>query len=84
VTSARQPGQMGGRRPKAISGEHREWLLQRVKDGGFTLRGLAAEFAERGLKLDYRSVWKFVHTEKLSFKKRQEPSSSSCRNIHRT
>src|SRR5262249_55471277 len=28
-----------------------------------------AELAERGLKVDYRSVWNFVHAEKLSFKK---------------
>jgi putative transposase len=34
------------------------------------LRGLVAELAARGLKVDYRSVWEFVHAEKLSFKKR--------------
>ena len=28
-----------------------------------------AELAERGLKVDYRTVWNFVHAEKLSFKK---------------
>jgi transposase len=28
-----------------------------------------AELGERGLKVDYRSVWEFVHAEKLSFKK---------------
>jgi hypothetical protein len=50
------PGKMGGHRPKAISGEHRVWLLQRIKQD-FTLRGLVAELAERGLKVDYRSVW---------------------------
>jgi hypothetical protein len=60
---------MGGHRPKAISGEHRVWLLQRIKDRDFTLRGLVAELAERGLKVDYRSMWEFVHAEKLSFKK---------------
>ena len=32
-------------------------------------RGLVAELGGRGLKLDYRSVWEFVHAEKLSFKK---------------
>jgi transposase len=53
---------------KAISGDHRVWLLQRIKRD-FTLRGLVAELAERGLKVDYRSVWEFVHAEKLSFKK---------------
>ena len=30
---------------------------------------LVAELAERGLKVDYRSVWEFVRAEKLSFKK---------------
>jgi transposase len=42
--------------------------LERTKRD-FTLRGLVAEFAERGLKVDYRSVWEFVHAENLSFKK---------------
>jgi transposase len=62
---------MGGHRPKAISGEHSVWLLQRLKDRDFTLRGLVAELADRGLKVDYRSVWEFVHAEKLSFKKKR-------------
>jgi hypothetical protein len=34
-----------------------------------TLRGLVTERADRGLKVDYRSVWAFVQAEKLSFKK---------------
>jgi transposase len=68
-TGSVAPGQMGGHKPKAISGEYRSWLLQRIKDRDFTLRGLVAELAERGLKVDYRSVWEFVHAEKLSFKK---------------
>jgi transposase len=63
-------GKMGGHRPKAISGEHRVWVLERTKRD-FTLRGLVAELAERGLKVDYRSVWEFVHAEKLSFKKKR-------------
>ena len=62
-------GKMGGHKPRAISGAHRRWLVHRIKDGDFTLRGLVAELAERGLKVDYRSVWQFVHAEKLSFKK---------------
>ena len=68
-TGSVAPGKMGGHRPKKIAGEHRDWLLQRTKQGDFTLRGLVAELAERGLKVDYRSVWEFVHAEKLSFKK---------------
>ena len=66
-----EPSKMGGHKPKAISGEYRLWLLQRIKDGDFTLRGLVAELATRGLKVDYRSVWEFVHAEKLSFKKKR-------------
>ena len=69
-TGSVAPGQMGGRKPKAIAGEHAAFLARRVRDGAFTLRGLVAELAERGLKVDYRSVWNFVHAEKLSFKKR--------------
>src|SRR5260221_751628 len=68
-TGSVAPGQMGGHKPKAISGEHRAWLLERTKARDFTLRGLVAELAERGLKVDYRAIWNFVHAEKLSFKK---------------
>jgi len=68
-TGSLSPGQMGGHKPKAIRAAHRVWLLQRIRAGDFTLRGLVAELAERGLKVDYRSVWSFVHAEKLSFKK---------------
>src|SRR3981189_3846603 len=67
-TGSVAPGQMGGHKLKAITGEYRSWLLERIKSD-FTLRGLVAELAGRGLKVDYRSVWEFVHAEKLSFKK---------------
>ena len=70
-TGSVAPGQMGGHKPKAISGEHAVWLSQRMKNGDFTLRGLVAELAGRGLKVDYRSVWEFVHAEELSFKKKR-------------
>jgi transposase len=71
TTGSVAPGQMGGHKPKAISGEHRVWLLQRTQNGDFTLRGLVAELGARGLKVDYRSVWEFVHAERLSFKKKR-------------
>lgn len=70
-TGSLAPGQMGGHRPKKISGAHREWLLQRCREGDYTLRGLVAELAQRGLQVDYRPVWAFVHAEKLSHKKRR-------------
>jgi len=54
---------------RKIAGPHRDWA---VANGGrkadFTLRGLVAELA--GLKVDYRTVWEFVHAEKLSHKKK--------------
>ena len=68
-TGSVAPGQMGGHKPKAIAGEHALFLARRVREGGFTLRGLVAELGQRGLKVDYRSVWNFVHGERLSFKK---------------
>ncbi len=70
-TGSVSPGQMGGHKPKKISGEHRTWLVDRCRDRAFTLHGLVAELGARGLKVDYRSVWDFVHAEKLSYKKRR-------------
>ena len=70
-TGSLAPGQIGGHKPRKISGAHRDWLVQRCRGEAFTLRGLVAELAARGLKVDYRSVWEFVHAEKLSHKKRQ-------------
>ena len=64
----RQRGARQDRRLQAEGDFRRTPVLERTKRD-FTLRGLVAEFAERGLKVDYRSVWEFVHAEKLSFKK---------------
>jgi putative transposase len=70
-TGSAAPDRMGGNRPKKLVGEYRDWLLQRCRDSDFTLRGLVAELSERGLSVDYRVVWTFVHDEKLSYKKRR-------------
>ena len=69
-TGSVKPDQIGGYRPKKIAGAHREWLMRRCRKD-FTVRGLVAELAERGLKVDYRTMWEFVHAEKLSYKKRR-------------
>ena len=72
-TGSVAPGQMGGHVPKKISGAHRIWLLERCRqEKGFTLQGLVDELAARGLKVDYRTVWAFVHEENLSFKKNRD------------
>jgi transposase len=68
-TGSVAPSKIGGYKPKAIAGAHRDWLLQRIEEKDFTLRGLVEELADRGLKVDYRSVWAFVHAENKSFKK---------------
>lgn len=81
-TGSVAPGQMGGHKPRSIRGEHEVWLLERIKRGDYTLRGLVAELEERGLKVDYRSVWTFVHEQGQSFKKnrvRQRARSSGRR-----
>src|SRR5580765_6616259 len=63
-TGSVAPGQMGGHKPRAIQGEHEAWLRDRLRERDFTLRGLVAELAARGLKADYRAVWNFVHAER--------------------
>lgn len=63
---------IGGHKPKKIAGDHADWLRRRCAEKPFKLRGLVQELAdERGLVVDYRSVWEFVHAEGLSYKKRR-------------
>jgi transposase len=69
-TGSVAPGQMGGHKPNILSGANRDWLLERAARD-FTLRGLVAELAERGVRVDYVQVWRFVHAEGLSFKKKR-------------
>jgi transposase len=71
ATGSAAPGRMGGYRSRVLL-PHRDWLTARIASGKhFTLRGLQAELAERGIKVDYRTVWNFVHAEGLSFKKKR-------------
>src|SRR6201987_2290943 len=63
-TGSVAPGQMGGHKPKTISGEHAIWLSQRIRNDDFTLRGLVAELAGPGLKAGYHSWRDFLHTDK--------------------
>jgi transposase len=64
------PGKIGGHKVGILAGQHRDWLLERTRSD-FTLRGLVAELAEHGVKVDYVQVWRFVHAEGLSFKKKR-------------
>jgi transposase len=47
-TSSVRPRKIGGYKPRAIAGEHRAWLLVRIKEKDLTFRGLMAELAARG------------------------------------
>jgi transposase len=76
-------GWMGGHKPKAIRGESEIFVRHRLSEGKFTLRGLVGEFAERGLKVDYQSVWNFVHSEKLSLKKTVHASEQNRPDVAR-
>lgn len=70
ATGSVRPGKIGGHVKPKISGEHRDWVLQQIAAGGdITLQGLADRLAVRGLKVDYRTVWNFVHREGKRFKK---------------
>src|SRR5579862_1826594 len=61
------PAKMGGHKKKTLRGEHAEWLIVRCRERDFTITQLVAELlAERGLKVDRRSVWEFLHAEGLS------------------
>lgn len=78
-TGSVAPGQMGGHKPKKISGDHHTWLVARCQERPFTLAVLIAELGERGLKVDYRSVWEFVRGQGLTYKKRHwSPASKTA------
>lgn len=78
-TGSCAPAGTGGHPPRKITGAQEAWLLERIR-APFTLRGLVSDLAGRGLKVDYRTVWKFVHATGYSFKKRpKSPRSSTAR-----
>jgi transposase len=83
ATGSAAAGKMGGHRPRLLVGAHAEFLRQRIAQGDFTLRSLVAELSSRGLKVDYRTVWAFVHRDGLSFKKSILPSEQDRPDIAR-
>jgi putative transposase len=66
------PSKIGGYKPRTLRGEHAAWLIARCREKDFTISQLVGELFEvRGLKVDRRSVWEFLHAEGLSFKKKR-------------
>jgi putative transposase len=71
ATGSVSPGKMGGHKPRTLRDGHAEWLIARCRSRDFTISQLVVELQqERGLKVDRRSVWEFLHAEGLSFKKK--------------
>lgn len=75
-TGSLTPGKIGGHKPRTLSGRRAEWLRERIQSAPFTLRGLTAELAARGVKADPRAVWVFLRAEGLSFKKNRAAGRS--------
>jgi hypothetical protein len=46
----RRAGKDERHKPRILQGAHADWLRERIPNSDFTLRGLVAELAERGLK----------------------------------
>ena len=70
TTGSAAPAKIGGYKPKTLRGEHADWLITRCKEKDFTISQLVDELQSlRGLKVDRRSVWEFIHAEGLSYKK---------------
>ena len=80
-TGSAAPAKIGGYKPKTLRGEHADWLIARCRDKDFTISELVDELrAVRGLKVDRRSVWEFLHAQGLSHKKnRSRPRTGSQR-----
>jgi putative transposase len=74
VTGSIAPAKMGGYRP-VILAAHRDFIHGRfaVKPD-LTLRGLQKELCDRGVRISYGAIWKFVHAEGLSLKKNRSGS----------
>ncbi|MHB8283048.1 MAG: IS630 family transposase [Caulobacteraceae bacterium] len=82
-TGSLAPAQIGGYKPRTLSGDCADWLRERIASGPVTLRGLAAELAERGIKIHPRAVWVFLHAEGLSFKKTLLPQEQTRPDVAR-
>lgn len=71
-TGSAAPAKIGGYKPKTIRGEHATWLVARCQEKDFTISQLVEELQSiRGLQVDRRSVWEFLHGHGLSHKKKR-------------
>ena len=62
-------GDVGGHRPVILRNE-RDWLAARIAaEPHVSLRKLLPELRVRGVVVSYGTLWNFVHSQGLSFKK---------------
>ena len=82
-TGSLKPAQIGGYKPRILSGENAVWLRQRIASGPVMLRSVAVELAERGIKTHPRGVWVFLHAEGLGFKRTLLPEEQARPDVAR-
>ncbi len=71
-TASVAPGQRGGHR-KPVLEPHRDFILARIEETShLTSRGLRDELGERGIKVSHDTVWRFLQSNGLSFKKKPD------------
>lgn len=68
-SSAAHP--MGGKRRDAMAAGRDHALARLAGQPSLALRALQAELAAKGVKVSYGALWRFVHAEGLSFKKKR-------------
>jgi putative transposase len=69
-TGTAAPSKIGGYKPKTLRGDHAAWLIARCHEKDFTISQPVQELRDiRGIKVDRRSVWEFLHGHGLSHKK---------------
>ncbi|MFK4822701.1 hypothetical protein ACI0FS_21350 [Ochrobactrum quorumnocens] len=69
ATGSVHPGKMGGHR-KRILEPHRDIIVQRLAENPhLALHGLKAALTERGISVSHNTIWEFIRSEGLRFKK---------------
>jgi transposase len=79
ATGSVRPGKMGGHL-KRILEPHRSFLSERPdQNPHLTLHGLKAELASRGTIVSHNTIWEFIRSDGLRFKKKLFALEQACR-----
>ena len=69
ATGSVRPGKMGGHRRRILE-PHRGFIVERLNQNPhLTLHGLKVELASRGIVVSHNTIWEFIRSEGLRFKK---------------